>query len=319
MRHEPPIEANMVDELFDFWLPIFDGEIDFAPDALLGHELPYSRITVYTHRIGGELAGACLVASSPDMPALGGLGEVATSPEARGRGIATTLTRQALDNFGARGGQTIFLGTFNPDAARIYYRLGWRKLAGANLMLNVLNGKSPEEFLVDYFRALGAATVRTPSPADRAPMIPLIVSPHDWQALDFNIGIFSTRYAALDSCMGLYRRYAAIANDGRGAWFCASTDAGHVVGLSTARLDDNGGCQVDGFTHRNYANLWQELIRAAVDWGAGKGVSRIYAAVSVEDDEKRALFETLGFGSAGNGDAFNLSGRQVGTLRLELR
>ena len=31
-------------------------------------------------------------------------------------------------------------------------------------MVNVMNGDSPEEFLVDYFRDLGPATVRDPSP-----------------------------------------------------------------------------------------------------------------------------------------------------------
>ena len=319
MRYEAPLSPGLVDELLDFWLPIFGGSIDLSRGALLGDEAPHSRITVYTRRIGGELAGACLVVSSPGMPALGGLGEVATSPKARGKGIATALTRQALDDFDARGGQAIFLGTVNPAAARIYHRLGWRKLAGANLMLNVLSGDSPEEFLVDYFRALGSAAVRTPSPADRIPMIPLIVSPHDWQVLDFNIGIFSTRYAAQDSCLGLYRRYDAIASDGRGAWFCASTDAGHVVGLSTARLDDNDACQVDGFTHRNYAHLWQPLLQAAIDWAVINDASVVHAAISVEDDEKRALFETLNFKSAGAGEPFDLDGRQVGTLRLELR
>ena len=320
MRYEAPIEANLVDELFDFWLPIFDGEIDFTPDALLGRELPHSRITVYTRRIGGELAGACLVASSHSMPALGGLGEVATSPEARGKGIATALTKQALDDFRARGGKALFLGTVNPAAARIYHRLGWRKLAGANLMVNVLSGESPEEFIVDYFRGIRNETVkvRLPSPADRAPMIPLLASPHDWQALDFNTGMMSTRYAAQDSCLGLYRRYAAIVGDGRGAWFCAGADGGHIVGLSTARLDGKGGCRVDGFTHDNHTGAWQALIQAAVRWGAENGAAHVYADVSVEDEDKRSMFESVGFKDSGVSISFDLGGRQVGTRRLQL-
>ena len=320
MRYEAPIDPRLVDELFAFWLPIFGGEIDLTPEALLGHEVPHSRIAVYTRRIGSELAGACLVAGSDSMPSIGGLGEVATGPAARRSGIATALTQQALNDFGAWGGQALFLGTVNPAAARIYHRLGWRKLAGANLMVNVLNGDSPEEFLVDYFRSLRSktASVRTPSPADRAPMIPLLASPHDWQALDFNVRLMSTRYAALDSCLGLYRRYNAIANDGRGAWFCASTDSGEVCGLSTARLDAHGSCHVDGFTRKSHLASWRALLQAAVDWGTGKNAAQLYATVSGEDDEKRALFESLGFKNAGAGESFDLSGRQVETLRLEL-
>ena len=321
MRHETPLDAGLADELMELWLPIFVEGIDLTREALLGEEMPDARITVYTRRFENRLSGACLVASSDSMPSLGGLGEVATSPAARRTGIATTLTQQALDDFRNRGGQALFLGTVNPAAARIYHRLGWRKLAGARLMLHVANGYSPEEFLVDYFRQIrhDAVSVRAPTPADRAPLIPLLGSPHDWQVLDFNVGVTSTRYAVLDSCLGLYRRYAAIEGDGRGAWFCASTDGGNVVGLSTARLDGHGGCRVDGFTHRDHSTIWQDLIQAVADWSAGRNASHIYADVSVEDEEKRALFESLGFSRATEGEPFDLGGRQVGTIRLELR
>ncbi len=320
MRYEAPLDPVLVDELMDLWLPIFVDGIDLTREALLGEEVPHSRITVYTRRMDGRLAGACLVASSDSMPSLGGLGEVATTPDARRTGIGTALTHQALGDFRERGGQALFLGTVNPAAARIYHRLGWRKLAGANLMLNVLNGESPEEFFVDYFRGIRGETVRIrlPSPADRAPMIPLLALPHDWQVLDFNTGLMSTRYAVQDSCLGLYRRYAAIASDGRGAWFRAGTDIGHVVGLSTARLDGKGGCRVDGFTHSDHASTWQALIQAAVGWGAENGAAHVYADVSVEDEDKRSMFESIGFRDSGGGISFDLGGRQVGTHRLQL-
>ena len=319
MRLEAPLEPGLVDELFEFWEPIFGGPIDVTPETLLGSEGTQSRITVYTRRLGSKLAGACLVASSRTLPALGGLGEVATSSEARRSGIATELTRQARDDFADGGGEAIFLGTVNHAAARIYFRLGWRKLAGANLMANVLDGRSPEEFLVDYFRGIGSVGVREPSPADRVPMIPLLVSPHDWQALDFNTEMLSTRYAAQDSCLGLYRRYSALARDGRGAWFCASDDLSQLAGLSTARLDEEGGCRVDGFTLRKSLRSWEELIRRATGWAADRNTSAIWAAVSVEDEEKLALFESVGFKRVGAGAPFDLGGREVGTLRCELR
>ena len=318
MRVEAPLEPSLVDELFAFWEPIFGGPIDVTPETLLGSEGTQSRITVYTRRLGDRLAGACLVASSATLPALGGLGEVATGPEARRTGIATELTRQARDDFADGSGEALFLGTVNHAAARIYSRLGWRKLAGANLMVNVLDGRSPEEFFVDYFRGIGPVEVREPSPADRAPMIPLLVSPHDWQALDFNTGMMSTRYAVQDSCLGLYRRYMALTRDGRGAWFCASDDKGQLAGLSSALLGAEGGCSVDGFTHREKADSWRELIQRAVDWGANKNVSPVWATVSVEDEEKLSLYESIGFKIAGKGESFDLGGRGVNTVRMEL-
>lgn len=318
MRYEAPLEQPLVEELFAFWEPIFGGPIDIAPETLLGSEGAQSLITVYTRRLKGSLAGACLVATSHSLPALGGLGEVATSPQARRSGIASQLSQQARDDFAERGGQAIFLGTVNPGAARIYFRLGWRKLAGANLMVNALDGRAPEEFLVDYFRGVGPAQVREPSPADRVPMIPLLVSPHDWQILDSNTAMLSTRYAAQDSCLGLYRRYMALTRDGGGAWFCAADELGQLSGLSTVRLDGAGGYRVDGFIRRESLDCWNALIGRAVDWGANRSASPIWATVSVEDDEKLALFESAGFSGAGAGESFDLGGREVGTLRLEL-
>ena len=320
MRLEAPLEQPLVEELFAFWEPIFGGPIDITPDTLLGSEGAQSHITVYTRRLADSdtLAGACIVATSHTLPALGGLGEVATSPQARRSGIATQLSQQARDDFAERGGRAIFLGTVNPGAARIYYRLGWRKIAGANLMVNVLDGSSPEEFLVDYFRGIGPTQVRDPSSADRAPMIPLLVSPHDWQMLDSNTAMLSTRYVVQDSCLGLYRRYMALTEDGRGAWFCAADGLGQLSGLSTARSDGVGGCSVDGFIRRENLESWNALILRAVDWGANRNASPVWAAVSVEDDEKLALFESVGFRSAGAGESFDLGGREVETLRLEL-
>ncbi len=308
MRHEAPLNSNLTDELLDLWLPIFDGAIDLTREALLGAEVPHSLITVYTRRLNGRLAGACLVASSHATPSIGGLGEVATTPAARRTGIATALTQQALDDFEARGGQALFLGTVNPAAARIYHRLGWRKLAGARLMLKVASGASPEEWLVDYFRALRTAPVevRAPTPADRTPMIPLLVAPHDWHTLDANTDMQSTRYVVQDSCLGLYRRYAAIAADGHGAWFVASANGGQAVGLSTARLDDAGDCRVDGFTHRDHIAHWQKLIQAAVNWAASQTAARVYAKVNVEDEEKRGMFEALGFRARHDGGNLQL-------------
>ena len=318
LRLEAPLEARLVEELFDFWLPIFGLPNDLNPETLLGLETPQSLITSYTNRLDDRLAGTCMVIRSQVMPDLGGFSEVATSPDARRAGIASALSRQARDDFRDRGGRALFLGTVNPNAARIYFRLGWRKFAGANVMVNVMNGDSPEEYMLEYFRDLGPAEVGVASPGDRVPMIPVLLSPHDWQVLDLNVDMLSTRYAVQDSCLGLYRRYSALDRDERGDWFCARTKRGHVVGISSAVLDNDNGCRVDGFAHREYMGSWEELIRPATAWGEARNTAPIWTTVSVEDEEKLSLFESVGFKSAGQGKPFDLGGRNVGTLRLEL-
>ena len=318
MKSEAPLEPALVDELFEFWLPIFGLPNDLNPETLLGLEQPQSPISLYTRRIDKRMAGTCLVIRSPAMPELGGFSEVATSPQARRTGIATALSRQARDDFREAGGEVLFLGTVNPDAARIYFRLGWRKLAGANVMVNVTAEETPEEYLLNFFRELGPAKVGPASPGDRIPMIPLLLSPHDWQGLDLNVDMLSTRYAVQDSCLGLYRRYSAMAKDGPGAWFCARTESGRVIGVSSAHVMDDEGCRVDGFTHLNHLDSWNPLLQSAIEWCTRTNASPIWTSVSFEDEEKLALFESMGFRQTGQGEAIDLGIRQVRTLRCEL-
>ena len=122
------------------------------------------------------LAGTCGIMTPRANPEFAGIGEVATRPEYRGRGIAGRLCRQALDEFTENGGEAVFLGTENPSAARIYHRLGWRRIANSTVYANITSGASPEEYLADYFRA--------PSPVDILPGDASLRVPDDSSAVD---------------------------------------------------------------------------------------------------------------------------------------
>ena len=319
IKLDVPLSEDLARELHRFWWDIFEVPGDLPPEVFVGSEAEHNRNTIYVERAGDRLAGTCSTTTSRVVPSLSGLGEMATDPELRGAGVGTALGRQAVEDFRACGGQALFLGTHNPDAARIYYRLGWRRLARSNVMANITSGESPEEFLVDYFRAIEPPILIAPAtPAVRIPMIPLIVTPLDWQILDANpVGMFSTRHRLQPSCMGQYAKYEAVVRDRHGAWFAAQAAGGQVVGLATARLDDSGACQVDGFTHRRFGDSWEGLVRAAIDWAIARDASPIRARLSVEDEEKRALFESLGLRAAGPGEGFELDGRTVDSLWLE--
>jgi GNAT superfamily N-acetyltransferase len=307
MKYAVPIAEALIDELIPFWASIFGEALpDMDRKVLLGAEETYSRCTLYLQREGEQLAGTCLTMHSKTMPALAGFGEVATDPQLRGRGIATELCSQAVADFRAAGGEAFFLGTVNPAAARVYHRLGWRKLAGANVMVNITAGTSPEEFLVDYFRKPGKVEIGMAGPDVRVPMIPLILTPHDSQVLDANVGLYSCRYRTQNSCMGLYPRYVRGLNQGQGAFFAARTEDGRVVGLSTALPDGAGECQVDGFVHHNFSPAWHGLIEAACTWASAQGISALRAVIAVDDGEKQALFESLGFVYEGPGADFNV-------------
>ena len=317
-RINVPLPEGLIQELTVFWEEIFENSYEDFKPIFAGNEIEDNEDILYLMRQGEDVAGTSHLTVGKAAPRLGGLGEVATPPAFRRQGIAAQLCEATLDDFRRQGGEAFFLGTGNPAAARIYYRLGWRKLAGANVMALIVSGKSPEAFLVDYFReAEGQISIVPGTSAQRIPMIPLIVCPHDWQVLDANAGIFSTRYAVQSSCMGLYPKYDVLIQQQSGAWFGAGADSGHLIGLATARLDESGVCHVDGFTHQRCLDAWGDLMQVAMDWGADRGATEWCGTLSVEDEDKRSLFEALGFDMAGAGEAFGLGERHVPSVLLK--
>lgn len=309
MKYEIPIAESVIDELIPFWTAIFGEALpDIERAVFLGSEVAYSHSTLYVQRVSKQVASTCFIMHSKTMPALAGFGEVATDPQFRGRGLATDLCLQAVADFRAAGGEAFFLGTVNPVAARIYHRLGWRKLAGANVMVNLTAGISPEEFLVDYFRQPGQVAVGMAGPEIRVPMIPLILTPHDSQVLDANVGLYSCRYRTQNSCMGLYPRYIRSLQKGVGACFAAHTSDGRVVGLATAQdtsCNSEHDYQIDGFVHQRFAAAWPALIEAACTWAYTQGAAALHAQIAAEDVEKQAVFQALGFVYPSIGETFN--------------
>lgn len=300
MTYTIPLAEPLIDELLPFWATIFgEGLPDIERAVFLGSEVAYSHSTLYVQREDEQVAGTCFMMHSSTMPTLAGFGEVATAPPFRGRGIATALCRQAVADFRAAGGEAFFLGTVNPVAARVYQRLGWRKLAGATVMVNLTADLAPEEFLVDYFRQPGPVDVRMAGPEIRVPMIPLILTPHDSELLDANVSLYSCRYRTQNSCMGLYPRYVRALQNSQGAYFAASTPDGRVVGLATARrterTSDECTYQIDGFTHHRFATAWPDLLQAACTWARQQGATTLQAMLIAEDEAKQAIFHSLGF------------------------
>ena len=64
-------------------------------------------------------------------------------------------------------------------------------------------------------------------------------------------------------------------------------------------------------------STWGDLMQAAMDWGADRGATEWCGTLSVEDEDKRSLFESLGFEAAGEGEAFTLGERQVPSVLLK--
>ena len=311
-RVEAPIQESLLRELIELWetIPELRTTEEWRRE-LLGLEPSYNRILIYIVREHGKVVAACQFYISRRMPILSEFSYPGTRPECRGRGIATELWGAAIDDMKAMGVDAIFLGTFDRIAFRLYCRLGFSKLPASLTFVQALNGLSAEEFLVDWFRDAGPATVSRGDPGDQLPSYPLIVSPHDWQVLDANAGLMSTRYSLHRTFRGLYLKCANVGDDENGARFSATTSDGKVAGMSTARLEGDASYAVDGFVHHRYRNSWNDLIRAATEYGKSRGARAVHARVSREDGEKREGFAALGFREVGAAPDFVLDCLQL--------
>ena len=320
-RYETPIREDLAQELFAFWEEVFGPEDPDIPiGVFLGEEADHNRHVVLAERDADVLAGTCGMMTPRANPEFAGIGEVATRPNYRGQGIANRLCQQALDEFTENGGQAVFLGTENPDAARIYHRLGWRRIANSTDYVNITSGDSPKEYLADYFRTPSPVNIVPGDASLRVPMIPLLLMPHDWQVLDGNLPtpMISTRYAEQNSCMGLCRKYYYLVKHDNAEWFAAKTGDGRLVGIATAWIDADNVCHVDGFVHARFGDSYDALINAAIGWGTQRRAVRIATRLSVEDEEKQSKFQAIGFRAEPHDGTFTVGDREVKAITMLL-
>ena len=314
-RFESPIEDEaLAREIYELWIKIPEqigqgSELSEYIEGLSDRDRPEDRKVLYVARVDGQLVGTSMLWVSRRDSRLAEFGMPGTDPAFRRRGIGRVLFELPTTEFRDAGGEAIVMGGGGQEADRLYARIGYSKLVGSNALVQAMSGESPEAYFTDYFRDLGPAAIHPGEAADRTPSVPLIHTPHDWQVMDYNARIFTTRYFVRRSFAGQCGAYVAMLDQPDSTFFAARAgDRQKVVGLSSARLEEEGVCSVDGFTHAYYLENWTELIRAAMEWGRQRQARGFVATVSREDEQKQELFRELGFEVTGKGKDFFLDG-----------
>ena len=327
--YEAPVPAAVLDEVQPLWQETFGADFAHERRVLAGECSQLTRDLLYVAHVDGALAATTVITMGREgggAVVLGGVGEVATVPEFRGRGLAATLVSLGRDDFSRLGGELLGLGTVNPAAARVYRKAGFHRLGGCDAWYcNVRDSRTPEEYLVDSFRAARAAGppryvngtgdawpchVAEGTAAERVSAMALVhwVGASDDLLLDHNLELFSPRMETITSAMGVYNRYEAMREVFGGTWVTAHAPDGTLVGLATCMPgaggpgsgDDEECCWVDAHIHRSFLGDWGALLGGATGWASAKRrFTRVAVRVAAEDDAKRQRFARHGFRPAG--------------------
>jgi RimJ/RimL family protein N-acetyltransferase len=215
--HQPPFAPELARAVAQLWQDAF-GATEYGVRRLLGEYAEYeqaARDYLFLVRLDdrpdpearGPIVGTAWYVVPADNPRVGLLGGVLALPSARRRGIATIATRACVDHFERQGGQAIYLGTVNPDAWRVYEKLGFTTYSG--VVRRALVGEAREfgdTFDANYFRVAGPTSVRAATWGDQAGVSALYFGPHSTVLLDAPTGTFARDASPLSSCVGFYPR-----------------------------------------------------------------------------------------------------------------
>jgi len=218
---KPLLDPESVHQMHQLWLAAFGNDfVSDVPDDLLYGEQNHCLPTYI--RGADDIYGHCNqpLGSPVSWRSWGGL----HSPPVPGEGLATRICQQLVKDFQRAEGLALFLGTVNPEAARIYERLGWQHINGSKLMVNLSGSDDYDDFIHRYFATSTPSQICRAKPASRIPIIPLVIFPHAWSILDSNISLYSTNVEPQLSCLGLYRRYDYLRTRGQGEWFTLITE-----------------------------------------------------------------------------------------------
>jgi len=293
----PPLDTESVCQMHELWFTAFGNDFvsDVPDDVLFGDEDRWNCVDIYRHISERKTISTAIVIRPHALPTLGGLGEVSTDPKFRGKGLATTTCRQLAEDFHRIGGKALFLGTVNPDAARIYERLGWQHINGSRLMVHLSDTDDYDDFIHRYFANSIPSKICVAKPGCRIPLIPLVLLPHNWAILDSNVSLYSTNIEPQLSCLGLYRRYEYLRTHREGEWFTLTAEDERVLGISSAIYKGDNRYQVDGFCHPDHEKFFLKLIETAIDWCKSNKAVEITFKISKQDKSKERHIRNIGF------------------------
>lgn len=219
-------------------------------------------------------------------------------PECRGTGVGRTLFGMAVAKYDEIGGDTLYLGTSNLAAARMYRTFGFAFETGTNMMYRTsalsllpLYGKNPQ-----------FGTVRDADRSLRVNLIPLVSRRGSTILKDANTGLADNAFLTQLSTAGLFPRYLDILEAG-GAVRVVWETVSRLPAALGSRVTINGRRYADAF---GIAGTEAAVLPAILE--SLIGGEPAYARILPSDTEKIRLFTRLGFVPTDETDTLTLNG-----------
>ncbi|MDO4809508.1 MAG: GNAT family N-acetyltransferase [Eubacteriales bacterium] len=285
VRREAPFACE---DVLALWAKIFGKEEALLEKTQIdGSETAFNRDVMYVAYENGKAVGTIHATFPKAAPMFCGLSGMCTDQAVRGTGLGRILFEKIVEESEKQGAEYTFLGTSNPLAAKLYHSCGFSFLPGTNIMARFKDGG---RFDMDsrFFREKPAGmTVCEGTPAERIPLIPLAAYRGPFFLMDRNTGIFTSDVVNQVSCMGLYPRYADLADRG-GRWFTAEDTAAKVPGALLSAVPAEGRVRADFFCADGFLDAVPELLSLV----SGEDV---FFEVFARDEKKRELLQKNGY------------------------
>jgi GNAT superfamily N-acetyltransferase len=267
--------------------------------------------------VDGEIASTAWTMTAADEPRLATLGEVFTRPDRRGRHLAGAVCAALLERFDASGGRTIYLGTSEPPAARIYAGLGFRPYPRGLMRRDTGTG-----FDETWFRP-SDVHVRPLTWGDVPRVVQLYATPNPWYSAAWMQGLYSVSHVIHDRCNSLVKHTWQATR--AGAWLGLANAEGALVASGPMQPRGNEkavlGGDVDLFVHPAFHDRAGVLAATMADEGRRLGWRWLRTEVPLADESKRRTWQAAGFRPEGRTPAaVSIAGREleVEVLRLPL-
>ena len=290
LRYESPFECH---EVLKLWEEIFGiDEAILETPQVDGSEQRENYDVVFVAKENNQLLGTIHGTIPKSMPSICGLSAMCTTPAARGKGLGRILFSKIVEEMELQGVKTMYLGTGNPIAAKLYKSCGFSYLPGSKVMVRLDSGD-----LIDFTRDIimvkpNAIEIRPGSADMRIPIIPLVLHRGPYMLLDCNTNLINCEYITQFACMSLYPRYMKLVEDG-GAFWQARSETG-VLGAVASVMPTKLGMRADFFCVESFSPAIKDLLICCENF-AGE----IYMQISDADAEKIKVAEEMGYTPVG--------------------